>query len=82
MTVQKVPANHLPAGFGLMAAHPCATVAPTKLEDFQIHEDPPGISGSLVEGRICYDTFVLDNKRAAIYCLAQPVTPSGGKDEE
>ncbi|MFR7958918.1 MAG: hypothetical protein ACLU6P_00110 [Roseburia intestinalis] len=47
--------------------HPCATVAPTKLEDYKIHQDPPGISGSLVEGRICYDAFVLDNKKTAIY---------------
>ena len=74
MSVQKIPANRLPAGFGFMAAHPCATVAPTKLEDFRVHEDPPGISGSLVEGRICYDAFVLDNKARAIYYQAQPVT--------
>ncbi len=71
--VIKVPANRLPEGFGFMIAHPCATVAPTKLEDYKIHEDPPGISGSLVEGRICYDAFVLDNKAKAIYYQAQPV---------
>ena len=70
MTVQKIPANRLPAGFGFMAAHPCATLAPVKLEDYTIHENPPGISGSLVEGRICYDAFVLDNKVKAIYYQA------------
>lgn len=53
-----------------MIAHPVATVAPTKLEDYRIHQDPPGISGDLVEGRICYDAFVLDNKKAAIYYQA------------
>lgn len=73
MSVQKIPANRLPAGFGFMAAHPCATVAPVKLEDYTIHENPPGISGALVEGRICYDAFVLDNKAKAIYYQAQPV---------
>ena len=72
MNVQKIPANRLPGGFGFMAVHPCATVAPVKLEDFRIHEDPPGISGSLVEGRICYYAFVLDNKAKGIYYLAQP----------
>ena len=72
LTVIKVPANRLPAAFGFMIAHPCATVAPTKLEDYKIHQDPPGISGSLVEGRICYDAFVLENKQKAIYY--QPVT--------
>lgn len=71
MNVQKIPANRLPAGFGFMIAHPCATVAPVKLEDYKIHKDPPGISGSLVEGRIVYDAFVLDNKVKAIYYQAQ-----------
>ena len=67
MSVQKIPANRLPADFGFMVAHPCACVAPTKLEEYKIHADPPGISGSLVEGRICYDAFVLENKAKAIY---------------
>lgn len=67
MTVQKIPANRLPADFGFMVAHPVATVAPVKLEDYTIHDNPPGISGSLVEGRIVYDAFVLDNKVKAIY---------------
>ena len=65
--VIKVPAARLPKNFGFMLAHPVATVAPTKLEDYKIHEDPPGISGSLVEGRICYDAFVLENKAKGIY---------------
>lgn len=80
--VQKIPANRLPEGFGFMLAHPCATVAPVKLEDYTIHENPPGISGSLVEGRICYDAFVLDNKVKAIYYQAQPVTPPSGGESE
>lgn len=68
--VIKVPAARLPENFGFMLAHPCATVAPTKLESYKIHEDPPGINGSLVEGRICYDAFVLENKAKAIYYQA------------
>lgn len=66
-SVIKVPATRLPENCGFIMCHPCATVAPTKLEDYKIHQDPPGISGSLVEGRICYDAFVLDNKKMAIY---------------
>ena len=72
LTVVKVPAVRLPKGFGFMIAHPCATVAPTKLEDYKIHSDPPGISGDLVEGRICYDAFVLETKAKAIYYQALP----------
>lgn len=71
-SVVKVPAVRLPADFGFLMAHPSATVAPTKLEDFRIHQDPPGISGALVEGRIVYGAFVLDNKANAIYYQALP----------
>lgn len=70
LTVIKVPAVRVPDNFGFMIAHPCATVAPVKLEDYKIHRDPPGISGSLVEGRIVYDAFVLENKAKAIYYQA------------
>ncbi len=76
-SVVKVPAIRLPADFGFMLAHPSATVAPVKLEDYSIHDNPPGISGSLVEGRIVYDAFVLDNKRNAIYYQAVPAAAGG-----
>lgn len=66
-SVIKVPSVRLSEDFGFMLAHPSATVAPVKLEDYTVHENPPGISGSLVEGRIVYDCFVLDNKVKAIY---------------
>lgn len=67
LTVIKVPKKRLPVNFGFMIAHPVATVAPTKLEEYKVHQDPPGISGELVEGRIVYDAFVLDNKKMAIF---------------
>ena len=69
-TVVKIPAVRLPKNFGFLLSHPSATVAPVKLTDYKIHQDPPGISGSLVEGRICYDAFVLENKAKAIYYQA------------
>lgn len=75
--VVKVPAKRLPQNFGFMLAHPVATVAPTKLEDTNIHPNPPGISGSLVEGRFCYDAFVLDNKAKAIYY--QEIAPAAAQ---
>lgn len=72
--VVRIPSARLPEGFGFMLCHPCACVAPTKLEDYKIHVDPPGISGSLVEGRIVYDAFILDNKKKAIYYQAHKAT--------
>lgn len=74
MNVIRVPSSRVPKNFGFMAAHPKATVAPTKLADYRTHQDPPGISGSLVEGRIVYDAFVLDNKKMAIYYQANKPT--------
>lgn len=81
-TVLKIPANRLPVGFGFMIAHPYATVAPVKLQDYKIHEDPPGISGSLVEGRVYYDAFVLENKAKAIYYQAISIPPSNQIEAE
>lgn len=87
--VIKVPANRLPEKFGFLLAHPCATVSPTKLSEYKVHEDAPGISGSLVEGRICYDSFVLKNKAKAIYYqttepaeLAESATPYEQEETE
>ena len=70
MAVIKVPASRLPENFGFMIAHPSATVAPVKLEDYGTHNDTPLSSGTIVTGRICYDAFVLDNKKTGIYYQA------------
>lgn len=67
MKVIKVAASKLPTGTNFIIAHPSATVAPLKLEDFGVHDDTPLSSGSIVTGRIVYDAFVLDNKAKAIY---------------
>lgn len=67
MNVVRVPASRLPEGFGFLIAHPSATVAPVKLEDYNVHTDTVLSSGSIVTGRICYDAFVLDNKAKGIY---------------
>lgn len=72
MTIMKVPAARLPKNFGFMVVHPAATVAPRKMSDYVVHDNPPGINGFLVEGRLAYDAFVLDNKKDAIYY--QPTT--------
>lgn len=69
LSVIKVPKSRLPEDFVFMIAHPSACVAPVKLSEYRVHSDPPGISGELVEGRICYDAFVLDNQKKAIYVL-------------
>lgn len=80
--VVKVAASRLPDDFGFMLCHKVATTAPAKLEDYKVHQDPPGYSGDLVEGRICYDAFVLDNKAKAIYYQRQPSAETEPEEEE
>lgn len=77
LAVQKVAASRLPKNFGFLVAHPSATVAPVKLEDYQVHNDTIYNSGSVVTGRICYDAFVLDNKKLALYYQAVSAATTG-----
>lgn len=67
MNVIKIPSKRTPENFGFMIAHPSATTAAVKLEDYGMHENTPLSSGTIVTGRICYDAFVLDNKKKGIY---------------
>lgn len=75
----KVPASYLPSGCEFIMTHPSATVSPAKLTDYNIHNNPPGINGNLVEGRVRFDTFVLDAKKMAVYGhFTSTPTPSRG----
>lgn len=65
--VVKIAASRLPADFGFMLSHKSACCAPTQLEDYNTHHNPPGINGTLVEGRIVYDAYVFENKKNGIY---------------
>ena len=46
--IVKVPSGRLPAGASFLLTHPIAATAPKQLEDYKIHDNPPGISGWLV----------------------------------
>lgn len=65
--IVRVSSNRLPAGCAFLMTHKVAAVGPKQLEDYKTHDNPPGISGWLVEGRVIYDCFVLNNKSDAIY---------------
>ncbi|MFW5436245.1 hypothetical protein [Paenibacillus apiarius] len=77
MPVVKVPKARLGANTNFIVVHASAVVAPIKLADYRIHQDPPGISGSLVEGRVYFDAFVLEQKKNAVYASVRKtvVTP-------
>lgn len=62
----KVPTSYLPANVDFVITNSLVTPAPVKLQEYKIHTDAPGISGWLVEGRVRFDAFVLNEKKAAI----------------
>lgn len=65
--IVKVPRTRMPENCEFIITHPSVTVKAEKLDDYKIHQDPPGINGNLVEGRVYYDAFVLEAKKAGAY---------------
>jgi hypothetical protein len=63
----KIPSSYLPTNHAFILMHPKCSVSPKKLEDYKTHDNPPGINGWLVEGRLIYDCFVLEAKKDAIF---------------
>lgn len=79
--IVKVPRSRLPEGCDFILTHPIACCAPRQLDEYKIHTDPPGISGWLVEGRILYDAFVLNNKADAIFYHGSKAIEAPSKGE-
>lgn len=67
VAIQKVISSLLPENVNFMLVHPVATTRAIKLAEYKINNDPQGISGTLIEGRIYYTAFVRNNKKNAIY---------------
>lgn len=61
------PASYFPASHAFVITHPSAGAAPMQLETVKTHIDPPGVSGTLVEGRFIYDAFIMTPKINACY---------------
>jgi hypothetical protein len=66
-----VPQSYFIGAVSFILTHPSATVSPVKLCEYKIHDNPPGINGWLVEGRIVYGAFVLKSKKNAVYFHAE-----------
>ena len=64
--VVKAPTSYFPAGVDFIITNPVVMPSPVKIYELKIHDDAPGISGSLVEARFYYDAFVLNKKKDAI----------------
>lgn len=58
----ETPSSYFPSNVDLILTHKSVCVAPMVLESFTTHENPPGLSGWRIDGRVVYDAFVLTAK--------------------
>lgn len=61
------PSSILPTNVAFIITHPSVTVGVTKLEDYNIYDKVPGISGVQIDMRCRYDAFVLTAKKDGIW---------------
>lgn len=64
--IVKAPTSYFPTKVQCIITNSLVMPSPIKLQDYKIHQDPPGVNGWLVEGRVRYDAFILNEKADAI----------------
>jgi hypothetical protein len=67
MNVVPVPDSYFPDGVNFIIKYKGATVDPMQLKTYRVLKEQRGIDGDVVEGRIIYDSFVLETKKNGIY---------------
>lgn len=73
VAIVKIPSIYFPTGVNMVMVHPSAIDTPVILRDYKIHDNPPGVNGWLVEGRVMYDAFLLDAKAKGAAVLVDTV---------
>lgn len=64
-----LPSSYFDSGVNGLLVYTKSTVSPSKLKKYTVHNDAPGINGTLTEGRIMLDTFVLEAKKKGIVAI-------------
>lgn len=67
MTVVKVPKGRWPEGLNFLIVQQNCAAGPMVIDDTNIHLNPPGISGHLMEGRNYFDCFVIAARADGVY---------------
>ena len=67
MPIVAVPDDYMPAGVEFMIKYKRASADPMKLKMLRSNNNAPGIAGTLIEGLVRYDAFVLAQKAYGIY---------------
>lgn len=71
MPVVRMPDSYFPTGVNFLIKYKGATVDPITLKTLRVQKAPKGYDADILEGRVIYDSFVLDNKINGIYVHAQ-----------
>lgn len=66
LKIVPIPDSYLPTGVNFLTFKSECVLAPTKIRDMKVHQDPPGLSGALLEVRWLYDAFVLETKKLGV----------------
>lgn len=64
-----LPSSFFPDGAYALLARKESLLLPKKISSFKTHNNPPGIDGWLMEGRIYFDAFVLGAKADGVAAL-------------
>lgn len=66
LAIVPIPDSYLPSGVNFITFKKQSVLAPTQIKDAKVHQDPPGLSGALLEIRWLYDAFVLTTKNKGV----------------
>jgi len=64
-----LPASYMPDNCYAVLARKESLLLPRKISSFKTHNNPPGIDGWLMEGRVYYDAFVLGANANGVWAL-------------
>ena len=67
MNVVPVPDSYMPEGVNFLIKYQGASVDPVQLRTYRVLTEQRGIDGDVVEGRIIYDSFVLETRAKGIF---------------
>lgn len=66
LKIVPIPDSYLPEGVNFLTFKSECVLAPTQIKDMKVHQDPPGLSGALLEVRWLFDAFVLETKNKGV----------------
>lgn len=80
--VRLVPDTYMPSGAFFMIVKTGVSCAPKKIETFRILDNVHIVDGSVVQGRLMHDCFVLNAKSAGVLvCAAGPYSVEAGENQ-